>query len=214
MTNEVYENRNNYGLLRWPGKRRARYHWDCSRLVPEAQGKVTEIRLAAQEELEALEGELELLTRSLVGGPVATDNAPIPAPPPSEASIRAEIAMYQRALKAKAEKERIELKEYDSARAAKAAYEGRTREEAAQVRRQLDVPDECPYCAGELGEGAHADHIYPVSRGGQSTVENMVLVRSSCNMAKGDKTLREFIESAGLNRGEIESRLERLGKVF
>lgn len=122
--------------------------------------------------------------------------------------------MYQRALKAKAEKERIELEEYDRARAAKAAYEGRTREQGALVRRQLDVPDECPYCGVELGDEADADHIYPVSRGGQSTVENMVLVCPDCNLAKGDKTLREFIESAGLNRGEIESRLAKLGKVF
>lgn len=84
LTNEVYENRNNYGLLQWPGKRRAKYRWDASRLMPEAQGKVTEIRRAAEEELATLELDLERLTRNLVGGVVATENAPIPGPPPTE----------------------------------------------------------------------------------------------------------------------------------
>ncbi len=103
-------------------------------------------------------------------------------------------------------------------RAAAAAHFDKTRELAATVKNQLrdqiaSVPV-CPYCAGAIGDEPHADHIYPVSRGGLSTPENMVYCCAKCNGTKHDKTLREFILSQGLVRDEVEERLHRLGKRF
>lgn len=94
----------------------------------------------------------------------------------------------------------------------------KTRELAAQKKRTLvrqQISEwKCPYCGEDLGDSPHADHIYPVSKGGLSTIENMVLVCESCNAAKSDCTLNEFIEGTGLNRDEAFRRLRSLGKDF
>ena len=74
----------------------------------------------------------------------------------------------------------------------------------------LDVMTNCPYSAKPLGDEKHADHIDPVSKGGLSTVENMVLVCSDCNLNKHDKTLREFIKLAGFDRDAVKDRLAKL----
>ena len=84
----------------------------------------------------------------------------------------------------------------------------------AEVRKRLDYGDACPYCGGTLGGDPHADHIYPLSRGGHGVSSNMVMVCSSCNLKKSNLTLREFIIKFKLDRDEIESRLEGLGKRF
>jgi len=60
----------------------------------------------------------------------------------------------------------------------------------------------------------HADHIYPVSKGGQSRAENMVNVCAQCNSKKSDLTLSTFIEQNGLDRVRIERNLNSLGKEF
>jgi 5-methylcytosine-specific restriction endonuclease McrA len=103
-------------------------------------------------------------------------------------------------------------------RAAAAAHFDKTRELAAtvknQLRDQVATLPVCPYCGGELGVEPHADHIYPVSRGGLSTPENMVYCCAKCNGTKHDRTLREFLLSEGLVRDEVEERLHRLGKRF
>ena len=57
-----------------------------------------------------------------------------------------------------------------------------------------------------------ADHIHPISKGGLSVIQNMVLVCSSCNQLKSDKLLRRFASQAGFNFNEICERLESLGK--
>ena len=49
---------------------------------------------------------------------------------------------------------------------------------------------------------------------GLSTPENIVNVCAACNGKKGDKTLREFLLSEGLNRDEVEGRLTKLGTRF
>ena len=79
---------------------------------------------------------------------------------------------------------------------------------------QFDITKDCPYCGLPLGDSIHADHIYPVCRGGLSTIENMVLVCDLCNLSKGDLTLREFMSKNNLDVERIESTLERLGKRF
>ena len=98
------------------------------------------------------------------------------------------------------------------------AYQEKTRELAEEVKReiksQLNKFKVCPYCEGDLGEVPHADHIYPVSKGGLSTKENMVYICQSCNSSKSDKTLNVFIKSKGLDRDKVEGNLELLGKDF
>ena len=99
-----------------------------------------------------------------------------------------------------------------------AAHAGKTRQLAQTVRRNIEhqrvLLDFCPYCGGVLGEDPEADHIYPVARGGLSTVENMVFVCAPCNKKKRDKTLREFIKTMKFDHLAVEQRLELLGKRF
>lgn len=107
---------------------------------------------------------------------------------------------------------RLKKRRQDKALLASAA--GTSRNLAASIKRKLVKGHPCPYCGKSLGSDFHADHIYPVIKGGLSTIQNMVNVCSSCNLAKGDLTLSAFIRKLDLNRNEIESRLENLGKEF
>lgn len=45
----------------------------------------------------------------------------------------------------------------------------------------------------ELLAAASLDHITPVSKGGTDTVDNLAIVLSSVNSAKGTMTLEEFV---------------------
>ena len=86
---------------------------------------------------------------------------------------------------------------------------------AFSVKKNIsDIEHDCPYCGGGLGLTPHADHIYPVAKGGLSVTKNMVMVCAKCNLKKKDLTLREFISKFSMNRDEIEERLEKLGKSF
>ena len=98
------------------------------------------------------------------------------------------------------------------------AYQDKSRELADEIKKELksqtDIFINCPYCEQPLGEIPHADHIYPVSKGGLSTKENMVYVCEKCNLEKRDLTLREFIKKKDFNRSKIEENLEKLHKQF
>ncbi|MGA2619664.1 MAG: HNH endonuclease signature motif containing protein [Thermoguttaceae bacterium] len=127
------------------------------------------------------------------------------------AEHRARLAAKEASAKAKqARKEQLE--------AAAAAHFGKTREEADKIKRrlqdQVSLYANCPYCNGAMDGTLHADHIYPVVKGGLSTTENMVFVCESCNLKKHDKTLREFILQTGYDRDRIERALHQLGKRF
>ena len=89
-----------------------------------------------------------------------------------------------------------------------------TRELGISVKLRLPKDHNCPYCGNDLGDVPHADHIYPVSRGGLSTLVNMVYVCADCNIKKRDSTLKMFIDDFGLDRDNIEERLSKLGKQF
>ena len=96
---------------------------------------------------------------------------------------RAKAKVREKERRAKAEKRKLQ--------AMAAAHTGKGREQAQTVKRQLKHSGSCPYCGAKLTEKrAHADHIYPLSKGGLSTEENMVYVCTDCNLAKRDKTLR------------------------
>lgn len=49
----------------------------------------------------------------------------------------------------------------------------------------------CRYCCSDVGP-FHLDHVFPWSRGGGHTVENLVVACASCNLSKSDKTLDEM----------------------
>jgi 5-methylcytosine-specific restriction endonuclease McrA len=95
-----------------------------------------------------------------------------------------------------------------------AAARGKSRELADQVKQDLPRDHDCPYCGNGLGENPHADHIYPIAKGGHSSHANMVYVCASCNMKKSDLTLLAFCKKFNLDRTEVWARLEKLGKDF
>lgn len=133
----------------------------------------------------------------------------------NERTHREEKAERQRATaertQAREESKRRRLEELKAAAAANSRVARRL---ASSTRRKLERSGDCPYCGLVLRDGGHADHIYPLSRGGRSHKSNMVMVCETCNMRKGDMTLREFIKAYNLDRDVIERRLEKLGKVF
>ena len=79
---------------------------------------------------------------------------------------------------------------------------------------QLNTYGRCPYCEQKLlFERSHVDHIHPVSRGGLSEDDNLVLVCAPCNTAKSNKTLRAFCRDVDLNYDVVVARLEMIGKA-
>ena len=99
-------------------------------------------------------------------------------------------------------------------RAAAASNVKETREVGATVRRGLTLQPWCPYCGDFLGSDPHADHIYPVSKGGRSVPKNMVYACAKCNIMKTNLTLTGFIQKFSLDRDVIEERLKQLHKEF
>lgn len=51
----------------------------------------------------------------------------------------------------------------------------------------------CAYC-GSIDGPFHFDHIFPLSRGGSDDANNITVSCAACNMAKGDKTLQEWMQ--------------------
>jgi 5-methylcytosine-specific restriction endonuclease McrA len=85
---------------------------------------------------------------------------------------------------------------------------------SVSVKRRLQTYEACPYCGGKIGADRHADHIFPVSKGGLSIESNMVIVCANCNMKKSNLTLAMFIKKYQLERDKIEARLTELKKDF
>lgn len=95
----------------------------------------------------------------------------------------------------------------------------KTRSLAPSVRKriaeQFSILNICPYCGQQIDkETAHADHIYPVSKGGHSSIKNMVFICSTCNLSKGEKTLNQYITTVGHDRKFIEKNLSLLNKDY
>lgn len=51
----------------------------------------------------------------------------------------------------------------------------------------------CRYCDTKDGP-FHLDHVIPVSRGGESTPDNLTVACAKCNMEKGARTVEEWRE--------------------
>ncbi len=104
-------------------------------------------------------------------------------------------------------------REHGKALAKAASFDKRTRDRAEQIKSAIPINDICPYCNRSLeGDDVHLDHIYPVSKGGLSIIENLVYCCSKCNSKKSDKGLFQFSKDAGLDYEKIISRLNRMGK--
>lgn len=117
----------------------------------------------------------------------------------------------------KGELEKIE--QLDILKAKAASADRKSRKVAISVKRkisnQIKILKNCPYCGDDLNMNtAHADHIYPISKGGHSTSKNMVYVCERCNMQKKNFTLNKFIQITGYNRKDIEMRLDLLKKDY
>lgn len=61
------------------------------------------------------------------------------------------------------------------------------------VRRRVWERDDgrCSYC-GTGDVAMHLDHVFPWSRGGRHTVENLVVSCMACNLSKGSMTPQEW----------------------
>lgn len=129
-------------------------------------------------------------------------------------SIKIELVALRKLLKEQSHQEKLL-----ALKAKAATTEDEIRSLAPVVRKRLkeqfSLSNLCPYCGNVLmPDASHADHIYPVSKGGKSSVRNMVFVCSPCNQAKAHKTLTQFILEQGRNRDEVEGRLTKLNKDF
>lgn len=55
----------------------------------------------------------------------------------------------------------------------------------------------CHWCKGEFkGRDCHADHVIPLSKGGEHSVSNLAIACSACNLKKQNKLPHEFSEVA------------------
>jgi 5-methylcytosine-specific restriction endonuclease McrA len=140
-------------------------------------------------------------------------------------NIKEEITLLDKNFDINVVREVIDKKEkkrheYDSVKALAAAHLNKTRSIGDKVKKglqsQIKIVKYCPYCGKRFGDSdvPHADHIYPVSKGGLSTSKNMIYICSTCNIKKANKTLREFIIENNLDRDRIEKNLELLKKTF
>jgi 5-methylcytosine-specific restriction endonuclease McrA len=79
----------------------------------------------------------------------------------------------------------------------------------------------CDYCSTSLTiKNISCDHVFPISRGGEKTIENLQFICLPCNMMKGNLTGEEFTElMTFLNQHEnikkiVSQRLKMSGIVF
>lgn len=115
---------------------------------------------------------------------------------------------------AKEKKEAIERfdAKHGNAFAKAAVADGKTRSRATSLKRLVKKTKDCPYCGNDLGTNPHLDHIYPVSKGGLSIVENLVWCCSTCNGLKTDKGLMQFLKERDLSIEQTLTRLHSIGK--
>lgn len=107
--------------------------------------------------------------------------------------------------------ERFEAK-HGKALAKGAAADNKTRKRVTSLKVVVKKTKDCPYCGGDLGIEPHLDHIYPVTKGGLSIIENLVWCCSTCNGLKSDKGLMQFLMAQGLPIEQTLTRLHAMGK--
>lgn len=97
------------------------------------------------------------------------------------------------------------------------AYDKKSRQKGKtiinQIRKEHPQVFNCPYCNKPTHKNdAEVDHIIPVSGGGLSLKNNLVLVCRDCNQTKSDKSIMEFCATKGIPMEELYKRLKSLGK--
>lgn len=87
-----------------------------------------------------------------------------------------------------------------------------SREQLGVLRPALEHMQDraCFYCQGPLGPGAQIDHFLAWSRGGASSVENLVVAHSACNNDKSDylvaaRHLERWARRFGDRRDDLEA---------
>ena len=70
-----------------------------------------------------------------------------------------------------------------------AAADQKVRAEIGSFRNLVSKTENCPYCGGKLGENPHLDHIYPVSKGGLNSEENLVQLGKNAAVEKNGNTI-------------------------
>jgi 5-methylcytosine-specific restriction endonuclease McrA len=169
----------------------------------------TEITPDAQRQITILNNEQESLMMKISGSHWKTV-----ASQSSKASYRDTKAAFLKKIDARITLLERKKDNLDSLKSKAAKTSDEVRMIASSVRKKLDRNDECPYCGEWILNVGHADHIYPVSKGGRSLKKNMVYVCAKCNLKKKDMTLTMFIKKFDLDRDSIEERLQALGKEF
>ncbi len=117
--------------------------------------------------------------------------------------LQNQIQRYQTFLQKK-----VKIQEkLDLAKGLAATVTKKSRDLADEVKYKIHKNEYCPYCGEKLLGNSHADHIYPISKGGLSVPKNMVYVCGTCNIRKGSMTLISFIKKYNLDRDFIENNL-------
>lgn len=101
---------------------------------------------------------------------------------------------------------------YGRSLAKAACLDKTTRTRVNKIKIIIDKQKNCPYCNTLEMQDAHLDHIYPVSKGGLSIIENLVWCCANCNSRKSNKGLVEFLIENGYPLEIVLSRLRSLGK--
>lgn len=135
---------------------------------------------------------------------------------PKDNLLRRKIAVAKNELTLIAEAKKAARKRERSARLA--SYEGNARLGSQALKKQLlsevkSASKVCSYCgARTLKTDLVLDHIHPVAKGGQTVLQNSILICQPCNSSKRALTLRGFCIKAGLDHETVAARLERQGK--
>lgn len=112
---------------------------------------------------------------------------------------RKDMPGHYLALSRKYEKGRV--KKYNPAVARAAKAKRRALERAAQgsysslewERKLAQYAGRCHWCTKEIAGTPHADHLIPLSKGGNNDIGNIVPSCSTCNWQKGPKLPHEFM---------------------
>lgn len=72
----------------------------------------------------------------------------------------------------------------------------------------------CFWCGTETGSSYHVDHVIPLARGGDNTIENIVVSCPTCNATKGDRLPQVFlnllVRRGAITKAEAAKRLDAL----
>ena len=66
-----------------------------------------------------------------------------------------------------------------------------------QIDNLIKNTSHCYWCGKDIKDNFHIDHYIPLSKGGEHTIENIVLTCPSCNLKKYNKDPREFAMEIG-----------------